>query len=164
MIREYSFVFFDLEQNWAFFNGSNIILKFENFSCKLVFLAVCEADFTSWGVRIPWRFVGGSEMKIKIESDKITKAVKKLDGIEIVLENADDAKEAVKLILRKTDLFQMDEYGKFKDVKVTSFRSYETSSVDYKLIFLLEFLFEEDVPLDSKISVIKELYQFFEKI
>lgn len=102
-------------------------------------------------------------MKIKIESDKITKAVKKLDGIEIVLENADDAKEAVNLILRKTDLFQRDEYGKLKDVKVTSFRSYDTSSVNYKMSFLLEFFFEEGVPLDSKISVIKELYQFFEK-
>ena len=38
-------------------------------------------------------------MKIKIESEKIIKAVKKLDGIEIVLENLDDAKEAFNLIL-----------------------------------------------------------------
>ena len=29
-------------------------------------------------------------MKIKVESEKIIKAVKKLDGIEIVLENLDD--------------------------------------------------------------------------
>ncbi len=38
-------------------------------------------------------------MKIKVESEKIVKAVKKLDGIEIVLEDADDAKEAISLIL-----------------------------------------------------------------
>ena len=44
-------------------------------------------------------------MKIKVESEKIIEAVKKLDGIEIVLENPDDAKEAINLILRKTDLF-----------------------------------------------------------
>ena len=31
-------------------------------------------------------------MKIKVESEKIVNAVKKLDGIEIVLENPDDAK------------------------------------------------------------------------
>ena len=36
-------------------------------------------------------------MKIKVESEKIVKAVKKLEGIEIVLENLNDAKEAVHL-------------------------------------------------------------------
>ena len=34
-------------------------------------------------------------MKFKVEGQKIIKAVKKLDGIEIVLENTNDAKEAV---------------------------------------------------------------------
>jgi len=103
-------------------------------------------------------------MKIKIESEKIIKAVKKLDGIEIVLENPDDAKEAIDLILRKTDLFTSDEYQKLKDVKVTSYRQYETSAVDYKMIFLLEFIFEDDVSLDVKTSVIKEVHQFFSKL
>lgn len=103
-------------------------------------------------------------MKIKIESGKIIKAVKKLDGIEIVLENADDAKEAMDLILRKTDLFTSDEYQKLKDVKVTSYRQYETSAVDYKMIFLLEFIFEDDVSLDIETSVIKEVHQFFSKL
>jgi len=37
-------------------------------------------------------------MKVKVESEKIIKAVKKLDGIEIVLENTNDAKEAINLI------------------------------------------------------------------
>ncbi len=103
-------------------------------------------------------------MKIKIQSEKIIKAVKKLDGIEIVLENPDDAKEAIDLILRKTDLFTSDEYQKLKDVKVTSYRQYETSAVDYKMIFLLEFIFEDDVSLDVKTSVIKEVHQFFSKV
>ena len=35
-------------------------------------------------------------MKIKVESEKLVKAVKKLDGIEIVLENAEDAKQAMR--------------------------------------------------------------------
>ena len=58
-------------------------------------------------------------MKIKVESEKIINALKKIDGIEIVLENPDDAKEAINLILRKTDLFDRNEYEKVKDVKVT---------------------------------------------
>ena len=92
-------------------------------------------------------------MKIKVESGNIIKAVKKLDGIEIVLENADDAEEGINLILRKTELLKGDDYGKLS-VKVTSFQQYETSAVNYKMIFLLEFLFEDDISLDRKVSVI----------
>ena len=103
-------------------------------------------------------------MKIKVESEKIVNAVKKIDGIEIVLENPDDAKEAINLILRKTDLFNRDEYEKVKDVNVASFQKYETSAVNYKMIFLLEFVFDENVSLDNKASMIKELQDFFNKV
>jgi len=103
-------------------------------------------------------------MKAKVEREKIIKAVKKLDGIEIVLENDNDAKEAINLILRKTELFTKDEYTKLRDVKVTSLQEYETSAVNYKMVFLLEFQFEENVSLDTKVSVLKELQEFFNKI
>ena len=103
-------------------------------------------------------------MKIKVESEKIIKAVKKLDGIEIMLENPDDAKEAINLILRKTGLFKGDDYGKPRDVKVSSFQEYKTSAVDYKMIVLLEFLFEDNIPLDTKVAVIKQLQEFFGKV
>jgi copper chaperone CopZ len=103
-------------------------------------------------------------MKIRVESEKIIKAVKKLDGIEIVLENADDGKEALNLILRKTGLFNREDYGKLKDVTVTSLQKYETSAVDYKMIFLLEFIFEKDVTLETKVAILKEFQAFFNKI
>lgn len=103
-------------------------------------------------------------MKFKVESEKIIKAVKKLDGIEIVLENTNDAKEAINLILKKTDLFKRDDYNKLKEVKVTSFQEYETSAVNYRMVFLLEFLFEDDVSLDTRVSIIKEVQDFFGKI
>lgn len=103
-------------------------------------------------------------MKIKVESEKIIKAVKKVDGIEILLEDATDAKEALNLILRNTELFKRDDFKKLKDVKVTSLQKYETSAVDYKMIFLLEFLFEGDVPMETKVSLIKEFQEFFGKV
>jgi copper chaperone CopZ len=102
-------------------------------------------------------------MKIKVESDKIIKAVKKVEGIEIVLENTDDAKEAIDLILKKTELFKSDHYKKLKDIIVTSLQEYKTSAVDYNLIFMMEFLFEEDVEVDIKIAFIKDLQDFFSK-
>jgi hypothetical protein len=103
-------------------------------------------------------------MKFKVEGHKIIKAVKKLDGIEIVLENTNDAKDAINLILRKTDLFKKDDYSKLREVKVTSFQEYETSAVNYRMILLLEFLFEDDVSLDTRVSIIKEVQDFFGKI
>jgi hypothetical protein len=103
-------------------------------------------------------------MKIKVESEKITKAVKKLDGIEIVLENPDDAKEAINLILRKTSPSNRDEYERVRDVKVVSFQKYDTSAVNYKMIFLLEFYFDEDISSDAKVSFIKNLQELFNKV
>jgi hypothetical protein len=103
-------------------------------------------------------------MKIRVESEKLVKAVKKLEGIEIVLENAQDAKEALHLILAKSGLSQREGYARLQDVKVSSIQKYETSAVDYKLLFLLEFLFEENTPIGTKVSIIKDLQEFFNKI
>ncbi len=103
-------------------------------------------------------------MKFKVEGEKIINAVKNLNGIEIVLENTNDAKEAINLILKKTDLFKRNDYSKLREVKVTSFQEYKTSAVNYRMLFLLEFLFEDDVSLDTRVSIIKEVQDFFGKI
>ena len=103
-------------------------------------------------------------MKIKVESEQIIKAVKKLNGIEILLENPDDAKEAMDLIFSKSDLFEEEDHDKPNDVIVSSYQEYKTSAVDYKMIFLLEFQFEEEVSSEQKVSFIKALQEFFAKI
>jgi copper chaperone CopZ len=109
-------------------------------------------------------FIGTGKMKIKVESEKIIKAVKKLDGIEIVLENLDDAREAINLILLRAGLFEKHKDAEPKEVRVSSYQKYETTAVDYKMIFLLEFIFKNDVSLDTRVVVIKELQEFFSKV
>jgi len=103
-------------------------------------------------------------MKIKVESEKIIKAVKRMDEIEIVLENPEDAKEAINLILIRTGLFEKHADLKLKDVKVTSYQKYETTSVAYKMIFLLEFMFDGEVSLEKEVAVLKEFQEFFSKV
>ena len=103
-------------------------------------------------------------MKIKVESAKIVKAVRKLEGIEMVLENAEDAKEALNLILRQADALNMGELAKLKEVKVSSFQEYKTSAVDYTVVFLLEFVFVQDASAESKVAIIKALQEFFNRI
>ena len=118
----------------------------------------------SKNVRIANKLIGTGKMKIKVESEKIIKAVKKLDGIEIVLENIDDAREAINLILLRVGLFEKHKDAEPKEVRVSSYQKYKTTSVDYKMIFLLEFIFENDISLDTRVAVIKELQEFFSKV
>jgi len=103
-------------------------------------------------------------MKIKVESAKIVKAVRKLEGIEMVLENAEDAKEALNLILRRADALNIGDLAKLKEVKVSSFQEYKTSAVDYTVVFLLEFVFVQDASAESKVTIIKALQEFFNRV
>jgi hypothetical protein len=103
-------------------------------------------------------------MKIHVEAEKIVQAVKKLEGIEIVLENPDDATEAIDLILAKTGLQEKAGPGQLLEVKVSVLKKYETSAVNYKMVFLLEFVFQDEVSLDLRVAVIKELQEFFQKV
>jgi hypothetical protein len=103
-------------------------------------------------------------MKIKVEGEKIVKAVQRLDGIELVLESTEDAKEAINVILQKSGLFRRNDTWKLNDIKVTTFRNYETSAVDYKMMCVLEFVFDKGVPLDRKMTAIKKFQEFFEKL
>ncbi|MGD1975858.1 MAG: hypothetical protein PVG73_17445, partial [Desulfobacterales bacterium] len=118
----------------------------------------------SKNVHIANKFIETGKMKIKVECEKIIKAVKKLDGIEIVLENLDDAREAINLILLRAGLFEKHKDAVPKEVRVSSYQKYETTSVDYKMIFLLEFIFENEISLDTRVAVIKELQEFFSKV
>jgi hypothetical protein len=102
-------------------------------------------------------------MKIKVESAKIVKALKEVEGIEVTLENAEDAKEALDLILKKSQLFKGAEGKKLKDIIVTASQEYKTSAVEYNLVFTLEFVFASGVFTDTKIALIKEVQDFFDR-
>ena len=45
-----------------------------------------------------------------------------------------------------------------------SVRSYETSAVDYKVIFNLEFHFKDDIDFDTKVTTIKDFQYYFNKV
>jgi hypothetical protein len=102
-------------------------------------------------------------MKIKVERDKLVKALKEVEGIEVTLENAEDAKEALDLILKKSQLFKGAEGKQLKDIIVTASQEYKTSAVEYNIVFTLEFVFASGVFTDAKIALIKEVQAFFAK-
>ncbi|MFP3929105.1 MAG: hypothetical protein ACLFUP_09390 [Desulfobacteraceae bacterium] len=103
-------------------------------------------------------------MKIRVNDDQIVKAVKKLEGIELVVEGEEDALEGIRLILRKPEHVGTDRFNRLKDIKVSTSLGYDTSAVEYRMRFILEFIFEDDVPLDERVEAIKAFQSLLERV
>lgn len=103
-------------------------------------------------------------MKIKVWDEKITKAIKKLEGIDIVLKTVEDAKRAMHLILRKTEISRSKDYEGIKDIAITRIVEHATSAVEYQTYYEVEFILADERFIDMEISLIKELQAMFEKL
>ena len=106
----------------------------------------------------------GGIMRIKVQNEKITKAIKKLEGIDIVIKTAEDAKKAILLILRKTEISRTNDYEGLKDIAITQVVSHATSAVEYQTYYEIEFILTDDRFLEMEIALIKELQAMFEKV
>lgn len=100
-------------------------------------------------------------MKIRVEREKIVKALRKLEGIEVVLEGEGDAKEAIDLIISRTKLLAGFDYQGAKDIRVSEIKEYKTSAVAYTISYLLEFPFD-DVDFGRRAEIIRTVQSFFE--
>ena len=101
-------------------------------------------------------------MKIRVEKKKIVQALKKLEGIEIVLEGEDDAREALDLVMGREDNFSGPEFQSLREVRVSEAREYKTSAVEYQISYLMDFVFHEGTAPEQKAAVIKKVQSFFE--
>jgi hypothetical protein len=103
-------------------------------------------------------------MKIKVRDEKITKAIKNLEGIDIVLKTVEDAKKAMHLILRKTEMSRSKDYEGIKDIAITRIVEHATSAVEYQTYYEVEFILADERFIDMEIALIKELQAMFEKL
>jgi len=103
-------------------------------------------------------------MKIKVRGEKITKAIKKLEGIDIILKTVEDAKMAMRLILRKTEVSRTKDYEGLKDIAITQVFEHATSAVEYHSFYEVEFILTDDRFMEMEIALIKELQTMFEKL
>ncbi len=101
-------------------------------------------------------------MKIRVEKKKIVQALKKLEGIEIVLEGEDDAREALDLVMGREDTFSGPEFQALSEVRVSEAREYKTSAVEYQISYLMDFVFHEGTAPQQKAEIIKKVQSFFE--
>ena len=102
-------------------------------------------------------------MRIKVRDQKITKTIKKLEGVDIILKTVEDAKKAVRLILRKTEISKTPDYAGLKDISVTQALESSTSAVENLIFYEIEFILTDDKYMEMEIGLIKELQAMFEK-
>jgi NMD protein affecting ribosome stability and mRNA decay len=103
-------------------------------------------------------------MRIRVRDEKIIKAIKKLEGIDIVLKTVEDAKKAMRLILRKTEISNSEDYEGLKDIAITQVIEHPTSAVEYHTYYEIEFVLSDDRFIEMEIALIKELQELFEKL
>lgn len=103
-------------------------------------------------------------MRIKVRDEKITKAIKRLEGIDIILKNVEDAKKAMRLILRKTELSGTKDFAGLKDIAITQVVEHATSAVEYQTYYEIEFILTDDKFIEMEVALIKELQAMFEKL
>lgn len=102
-------------------------------------------------------------MKIRVEKEHIVQALRKSEGIEVVLENENDAKEAIDLVFGGSNLFTEAELELLNNVRVTEIKEYKTSAVAYKIFYLLEFPFDQGIPLGQRAALVKNVQSLFEE-
>jgi len=103
-------------------------------------------------------------MKIRVRDEKITKAIKNLDGIDIILKSVEDAKKAMQLILRETETSRTQDYEGLRDIAITRVVEHASSAVEYQTYYEVEFILTDERFIDMEIALIKELQTLFEKL
>jgi len=103
-------------------------------------------------------------MRIKVRDEKIIRAIKKLEGIDIIFKTVEDAKKAMGLILRKTDISKSKEYEGLKEIVMTQVVEHPTSAVEHHIYYEIEFILNDDRYTEMEIALIKELQSMFEKL
>jgi hypothetical protein len=103
-------------------------------------------------------------MRIKVQDEKIIKAIKKLEGIDIILKNVEDAQKAMRLILRRTELSKTKEYEGLKDIVITQVIEHPTSAVEYAVFYEIEIILANESYNSMEIALIKELQGMFARL
>jgi hypothetical protein len=106
----------------------------------------------------------GGRMRIKVRDEKITKAIKKLEGIDIILKSVEDAKKAMQLIILRMDVSKAKDFEGLKDIVLTQVVEHPTSAMEHDIYYEIEFLLTDERFLEMEIRLIKELQSLFEKL
>ena len=100
-------------------------------------------------------------MKIKVAEEKITRAIKKLEGIDIILGSVEDTRRAMTLILKKTAISKTEAYEGLKEIKISSVVEHATTAVEHQTNYIIEFVLKDESYAEMEIALIRELQATF---
>jgi hypothetical protein len=100
-------------------------------------------------------------MKIKVFEDQFTRAIKRLIGIDIIVDNVEEARKALKLILERSEVSKRDDFKGLKDIKIHQTVEHTSTAMEHRTAFVLEFILEDESYLPMEIELIKELQKIF---
>ena len=103
-------------------------------------------------------------MRIKVRDEKLIRAIQKLVGIDIILKNVEDAKKAMGMILRRTEIAKSKDYEGLKEIRMIQVVEHPTSAVESHIYYEIEFVLNDERYTEMEIALIKELQGLFEKL
>jgi hypothetical protein len=103
-------------------------------------------------------------MRIKVRDEKLIRAIKNLEGIDIIFRNVEEARKAMGLILRRTEAAKSKDYEGLKEIRTTQVVEHPTSAVESHIYYEIEFILTDDRFMEMEIALIKELQGLFEKL
>lgn len=101
-------------------------------------------------------------MKIKVFEDQMARAIKRLIGIEVIIDTVEEARRGLALILERTEAAKRPDYKGLKEIRITQKVEHPTTAVEHKLAYILEFVLEDDSYLPMEIALIQELQRIFQ--
>lgn len=102
-------------------------------------------------------------MKIKVFEDQMTRAIKRLVGIELIIDTVEEARRGLALILERTETAKRADYNGLKEIRISQKVEHPTTAVEHKLAYILEFVLEDDSYLPMEIALIQELQRIFQQ-
>ncbi len=99
-------------------------------------------------------------MRIKVTEEHLARALRDLEGVDILIKSADEARKVLELIISHTDVSRRGDLQGAVDFNITESLEYPTTSVEYKRYYEIEFQ-SNDAATDVEIELIRELQRMF---
>lgn len=102
-------------------------------------------------------------MRIKVAEENLVKAMRELEGVDILVKDAAEAKKVLTLIIRHTETAKREEFMRLLDFVITESLEYPTTSVEYRRYYEIEFKIADEKHTDTELALIRELQKLFKE-
>jgi hypothetical protein len=100
-------------------------------------------------------------MKIKVSEEQLTRAIQRLEGIDVILDTVDEARKALGLVLKRTECSKREDFRGLKEIQIAQKVEHATTAMEHRPVYIIDFIVEDDSYLPMEIALIQELQRIF---